>query len=128
MSGRPVSPELLERRVARDRLDVADVREDLADLAALEMADEVPGERAGVRLRLRDEVLRAVLADELDAGLGEHGELLDGTYLTAARICTPTGSRPVAAISDRTRSRFARTSFARMPRISSTTRARPAAR
>jgi len=53
------------------------VRQELADLAALEMADEVPGERAGVRLRLGHEVLGAVLAHQLDAGLGEHRELLD---------------------------------------------------
>ena len=51
-----------------------------------------------------------------------------GTYLTAARICTSAGSRPAAAISDRTRSRFALTLSARRPLISSTTPARPAAR
>ena len=51
-------------------------REHLLDLAALELADEVPAEAiAGGRL-LGLELLRAVLAEQLEAGLGERAEIL----------------------------------------------------
>ena len=44
--------ELIERRFARDCLDVADIGQHLAHLAALELADEVPREPARVGLGL----------------------------------------------------------------------------
>ena len=44
-------------------------------LAALQLADEVPGEQVAVRLLLREQVLRAVLPHQLDAGLGERGQV-----------------------------------------------------
>src|SRR5947199_375940 len=46
-------------------------------LAALQVADEAPAKAvapAGVLVR---EILRAVLADDLDAGVGEQSELVD---------------------------------------------------
>ena len=72
MADVPWRPSCSSADSLADRFDVPDVREELADLAALEMADEVPRERAGIGLRLRHEILRAVLADELDAGLSEY--------------------------------------------------------
>jgi hypothetical protein len=45
------------------------------------MPDEVPTERAPVPGVLRLEVLSAVLADDLDACLGERPELLEGDVL-----------------------------------------------
>src|SRR5207248_3256000 len=50
-------------------------------LAALEMPDEVPAEGVAVARVLGLEVLRAVLAHDLDSGLGERAELLDGHVL-----------------------------------------------
>ena len=49
--------------------------------SALEVADEVPAEGVAVDGVLRLEILRAVLADDLDAGLGERGHVLDGDVL-----------------------------------------------
>ena len=49
--------------------------QEVADLAALQLADEIPGEPAGQRRRLGDQVLRAVLADQRDAALGERPQL-----------------------------------------------------
>ena len=46
-------------------------------LPALQMADEVPAERVAVARVLRLEILRAVLADDLDARLGERRQLVD---------------------------------------------------
>ena len=54
--------------------ELADLVHDLR-LAALEVADEVPAERVAVALVLGHEVLRAVLADDLDARLGERGHV-----------------------------------------------------
>src|SRR5439155_27229696 len=74
-----------ERRdleAARRRLRVARVAE-LADavddlrLPALQVADEVPAEGVAVGRVLRLQVLRAVLADDLYAGLGQNGHLLE---------------------------------------------------
>ena len=87
------------------------VREDLLDLAALELADEVPAE-AGIGLGLGLELLRAVLADD---GRGRPRRARRGpraaTYLTAASSSTSPGSRPAlraaSAISASTRSRAA---------------------
>ena len=49
--GRAVAAELLERRVGADRVDQPHQRQDLLDLAALQVADEVPGEVVGVAPR-----------------------------------------------------------------------------
>jgi hypothetical protein len=59
---------------------VAHAREDLPDLAALQLADEVPGQ-LGVRGRLGLEVLRAVLASQRDAGLGQRADVLERDVL-----------------------------------------------
>ena len=50
--------------------ELADLVHDLR-LSALEVADEVPAESVAVRRVLGLEVLRPVLADDLDAGLGQ---------------------------------------------------------
>src|SRR5918995_617941 len=78
---RPVLAELAQRGVRGDGVDELDVREQVLDLAALELADEVPAEHARVRLGLGGEVLRAVLAEQRHARLGEHPELLERDVL-----------------------------------------------
>jgi hypothetical protein len=45
------------------------------------MPDEVPAEDVAVRVVLRLEVLRAVFSDDVDARLGEGGQVLDGDVL-----------------------------------------------
>ena len=75
VSASRVAAELLERRVGGDRVDQPDQRQDPLHLAALQVADEVPGEGVAVRALLRLEVLEPVLADQLDPGLGEHRQL-----------------------------------------------------
>ena len=50
-------------------------------LARLEVADEVPVERVAPPLVLRLEILEAVLPHRLDAGLGQHAELVGGHVL-----------------------------------------------
>ena len=68
----------------RDRVDQLDVREDLLDLAALQLADEVPAERRGCGGRLGDELLRAVLPQQrqtpprASTPSSSHGDVLDG--------------------------------------------------
>src|SRR5215204_980856 len=57
--GRAVALQLAQRGVRRDGVDELDVREDLLDLAALELADEVPAEAAGARGGLGLELLSA---------------------------------------------------------------------
>ena len=59
----------LARRIQRGRLP------------ALEVADEVPAEGVAVDGVLRREILRAVLADDRDAGLGERRHLLESDVL-----------------------------------------------
>ena len=56
--------------------ELADPVHDLR-LAALQVADEVPAEGLAPALVLRLEVLRAVLADHLDARLGQHAHVLE---------------------------------------------------
>ena len=77
VSGVAVAPELLEGRVGGDRVDQAADRQQLLDLAALEVADEVPGERVPPALVLRGQVLLAVLADQRHPGLGQDAHLLE---------------------------------------------------
>src|SRR5262249_9441066 len=72
-----VPTQLGQRGVARHRLDVADVGDELADLAALERADEVPREAIGIRLRLGHKILGPVLTEQGDPGLREHSELFE---------------------------------------------------
>ena len=61
-------------------MDVAHVRHDLLDLAALQLPDEVP-RQLGVRGRLGLQVLRAVLAGQRDAGLRERADVLQRQVL-----------------------------------------------
>ena len=51
-------------------------RKHLLRLAALEVSDEVEGEAVAPASVLLREVLRDVLADQLDAGVGERAELI----------------------------------------------------
>src|SRR5947209_482879 len=62
-------------------MDQSHRRRDVADLAALERADEVPVEQVAVRGLLGEQVLRAVLADQRDPCVGELGELVDADVL-----------------------------------------------
>src|SRR3954453_22026271 len=78
--GRAVLAELVERRVRRDRVDQLHVREDLLDLAALELADEVPAE-LGVGGGLGLELLGSVLAQQCEPGLVQDGEVLERDVL-----------------------------------------------
>src|SRR6266576_3461736 len=74
--GRAVLLELRQRGVGRDRVDELGEREDLLDLAALELPDEVPAE-LGMRGRLGLELLGAVLAEQLEAGLAQDRQVLE---------------------------------------------------
>ena len=78
--------------------ELADLVHDLR-LAALEVADEVPAERVAVSCVLGLEVLRAVLAHDLDSGLGQDGHVLDGDVLRRGDDVTsgPTSSRTRAS-------------------------------
>ena len=72
---------MASRRLRVERVDeLADAVHDLR-LAALQMADEVPAERVAVGCVLGLEVLRAVLADDLDSRLGQGGHVVDGDVL-----------------------------------------------
>ena len=51
------------------------------DLVRLEVPDEVPAEGVAVGRVLALEILRPVLADDLDAGFGERGHLLERDVL-----------------------------------------------
>ena len=96
---RRVLLELLESGVARDRVDQTHARGHVAQLARLEGADEVPlGERVAPEpILLLDQALRAVLADDGDAGLGErlqliHRHILDRrAYAHVGRIAARRG-------------------------------------
>ena len=72
-------------------------------LPALEVADEVPAEGVAVLGVLRLQILRPVLADHLDTGLGEDCHVGEGDVLVAATIVTP------GPTSSRMRARFLRT-------------------
>ena len=62
-------------------MDVTNVREYLAHLAALQVSDEVPREAARVCLHLVLEVLSAILAEHLEARVREHLEFTGGDVL-----------------------------------------------
>ena len=51
------------------------------DLAALQLADEVPGEQVGVGRALVHQLLGAVHAHQLDSGLGQHRQLVGAHVL-----------------------------------------------
>ena len=57
------------------------MRHDQPDLARLQRADEVPAEPPRRALDLLGELLRAVLADERDAGVGEDLDVVGGDVL-----------------------------------------------
>ena len=97
------------------------------DLAALQVADEVPREAAGRRAGLGHQILGAVLPHERHAGLGERPAApRAGTYLIAARISTSAGSRPAAAISVADRGEVARATSSALQSVISSTTPRPA--
>src|SRR5918997_1424695 len=98
-----VSPEPAQRRLGGDGVDEPYPTREVAHLAALKGPDEVPGEEVAVVGLLGREVLGAVLADELDARLGEGGKLrgrhvLDRrAHLDAAGIAAGCGYPPPPA-------------------------------
>ena len=68
---------------------LAELVDDLR-LAALQVADEVPAERVAVARVLRLEILRTVLADDLDSGVGqEPASSSTRTYFVATTTVTP---------------------------------------
>ena len=73
--------ELAEHGLRRDRVDQPHVRGHVLDLAALQGADEVPGEQLPVALLLLEQRLSAVLAHELDAALGQRRQVGGGHVL-----------------------------------------------
>ena len=81
---------LLRGGLGRERVaELAELAHDRR-LAALQVADEVPAEGVAVARVLRLEILRAVLADDLDAGLGERRPCPRAeTYFVAATTVTP---------------------------------------
>ena len=99
--------EAAEHGVAADGVDPLHERQDLRDLAALHVADEVPGEAVAVRGVLGLEVLGAVLADARDAGVGERAEVLERDVLRrrddldVARVAPPLARAAAAAIRSR---------------------------
>src|ERR1700730_7333307 len=62
-------------------MDQANMRHDQARLSALELSDEVRFEQCATRRDLVLEILRAVLAEQTDARLGEDRELLQRDVL-----------------------------------------------
>ena len=90
-------------RVAGDRVDQPHERQDPLQLAALQVADEVPGKARAEQLALRLQVLEAVLADQLDPR-PRRGAPSPPRRRTWSRR----GSRPRARSAREPRSRFAR--------------------
>ena len=90
-----VLAELAQDRVGGDRVDEAAERQHLLQLAALQVADEVPLEGVTPALLLGDEILLAVLADQGDAGLGQCSHLLQRHVLAGDEDLDPVG-RPLA--------------------------------
>jgi len=58
-------------------------------LVGLEAADEVPAERRAVDGMLGLELLRAVLPDDLDPGIGQERHVAERHVFVAATIVTP---------------------------------------
>jgi hypothetical protein len=75
-------------------------RVDRLRLAALEVADEVPPERVAIAGVLRLEVLGAVLADDLDARLGQDCQLVDRDVLYGGDDRDPGRARLLVALED----------------------------
>src|SRR3954470_19079431 len=73
---RGVALELAQRGVGGDGVDELHERDDLAHLAALELADEVPAEAVAMGGTLLLELLGAVLAEQRDAGLRQRAEVV----------------------------------------------------
>src|SRR5262249_21964916 len=82
---RAVAPELLQHRLGGDRVDQADQWQDPLQLAALEVADEVPGEALAPAPLLLLQVLEAVLAPP------PHPPLRPQSHVRSPhRLCRPT--------------------------------------
>ena len=76
--------------------------QDLGDLAALERADEIPREGSGIRARLGDQLLGAVLAEQRDPGLAQRPQLLQCDVLDRGEDLDLGRDRvPSSAISER---------------------------
>ena len=100
-----VALELAQRRVGGDRVDQPHVRHDRAHAPALQLADEVPLEQIAVRGHLRSQVLRAVLPDQADAGLGKRRQILAPARTWSRRAPRPGAGSPCGARAARARRR-----------------------
>jgi hypothetical protein len=72
-------------------VDQPHVGRHVLDLAALEHTDEVPLEQIAVLCLLAEQLLRAVLAHQPDAGLGEGGQVLRPDVLDCRADLDPLG-------------------------------------
>src|SRR5512143_2498125 len=90
-----MATELLEDGVRGHGMNQADQRQDSLDLAALQVADEVPGEAVPPALPLLLEVLEPVLSDQLYPGFGQRAHVLGGDVLRRGEDLD-VGSGPLA--------------------------------
>ena len=106
-------------------MDQAHVRHDLAHLPALQLADEVPGEASPWRASLRLESCARFSPTSAMPASASAPSSLDGDVLDRGEQLDLAGSRPArraaAAISARTRARFAAHALGVEPAISSAT-------
>ncbi len=86
-----VALERLQGGLAGERVDQAHVGHDQRHTAALELADEVPGEELAVGGHLGLEILGAVLPHEPTPARASVGRSSRATYLVAASTCTLVG-------------------------------------
>ncbi len=102
-----VTLDLGEGRLALNRVDHPDERQHLLDLAALEMPDEVEGERLAPLAVLDGQRLGRVLAHQLDTGGRQCAHQLGrdvlgrGQQLDVARVSSGSLARPLDAIAHR---------------------------
>ena len=86
--------EPLRRRLGPERVAELAQLADRLRLAALQVADEVPAEAVAVARVLRLEILRAVLADDLDTRGRERVERVDARRTSSRRRPSPTARPP----------------------------------
>jgi len=104
---RPVGRELAQRGLGGDRVDQLGEREDLLDLARLQLADEVPAE-VRVKRRLVLELLRAVLAQQRQPGVAQGADLDRYLKLSPAKVVGLMTMPPFSEDPEASRPHFAR--------------------
>ena len=72
---------MIGRRFGEQRVNQRDASDDLLDLAALQMTDEVPREEFAVRILLGNQLICTVLAHATDAGGVEQRQVFDREVL-----------------------------------------------